>query len=374
MTSLAEIPLSVLQGENLGYKRMGLSAATVLLGGGFVWFALHLKMGIIGVAAAALITTLLTGAVFLKVVKKHIKWFKMSFPSFQQTRQFFHLSFWFMGWNLVMNLMLASDVVILGFLVSAEAVTDYSLTKYAPETLITVIALMNFGITPGLGGIIGSGHLKKAIKLRGEMMSLTWLVTTALGATILVWNRSFLDLWVGPGHFVGPIQALLITLVATQFVLIRSDAGIIDLSLNLRRKVLIGFSSALAVIGTAAFLVGYFKLGVIGLCVGLIVGRTLLSVGYPSIVGRFLGVSLKAQLRSILRPALVTLLLYVFALWLDRHINLGDSSDLIGWLKLIGGVGIAVGTFLVAAFYMGLSGLQQKAILLRLRSVNPRMS
>lgn len=374
IAGLSEIPMSVLQGENLGYKRMGLSTATVLLGGGLVWLALHFNTGITGVAAAALVTTLLTGAVFLKIAKNNAKWFKISFPPFQQTRRFFGLSVWFMGWNLVRNLMLVSDVVILGFLVSAEAVADYSLSKYAPETLISIIALMNIGIAPGLGGIIGSGLFKKAANIRGEIMSLTWMVTTALGATILVWNRSFLHLWVGPGHFVGSSSLFLITLVATQFVLIRSDVGIIDLSLDLRRKVIIGFVSAAATIVIAGILVGYFKLGVIGLCLGLIIGRMLLSIGYPSIVGRFLGVSVQSQLQNSLRPALVTVSLYLFASWLDGRINLGSQTGLMGWINLGGGSGITAGVFLLAAFHLGLSGPQRKSALRRLRALRASRS
>jgi len=370
LTSVATIPTSVLEGENLGYKRMGLTTTTVLLGGGLVWLAMHYQTGLIGVAGAALITTFLTGVVFFKVTQSNAKWFKVSFPPFQQTRQFLGLSFWFLGWNLVMNLMTASDVVILGFLKSPEAVTDYSLSKYAPETLISLIAMMNLGITPGLGGIIGSGDFKKAANIRREMMTLTWLVATAAGAAILTWNRSFLNLWVGPGHYIGSVSGLFITLVVTQFVLIRCDAGIIDISLNLRRKVLMGLLSSLAAISIAVLLVGYFKFGVVGLCCGMIVGRMLLSVGYPSIVGRSLGESISSQLRSSFRPALITILLYSLASWLDSHVNLGGRSGLGGWINFIGGAGITAGVFLVVAFYSGLSGLQRKTIFSRLRAMN----
>ena len=370
LTSLAEIPMSVLQGENLGYKRMGLTTATVLMGGGLVWLAMSLDTGIVGVTVAALITTLVTGAVFLKVAQRNAKWYRISLPSFQQAREFFALSFWFLGWNLVMNLMTASDVVILGLIKSVESVTDYTLSKYAPETLISIIALINFGITPGLGGIIGSGQHKKAASVRAEMMTFAWLVATALGATILVWNRSFLNLWVGPGHYVGPVAAFLITLVVTQFVLIRIDAGIIDLSLNLRRKVLLGLVSAATAIVISGILVGYFKLGVIGLSLGLIIGRMLLSVAYPSIVGRFLGASLVSQLRSSLRPAVITILLYSLASWLAGYINLGKKTVLMGWMSFGGGAVMTAGVFLMMAFYMGLSGLQRKTIFRRLRAAN----
>jgi O-antigen/teichoic acid export membrane protein len=369
MTSLATIPTSVLQGENLGYKRMGLTTATVLSGGVFVWLAMRFKTGLIGLAGAALITTVITGAVFFMVTRSNAKWFKVAFPPFRETRRFLGLSAWFLGWNLVMNLMTASDVVILGFLISPEAVTDYSLSKYAPETMISFIALMNLGITPGLGGIIGARQFKKAADIRAEMMTLTWLVTTAVGATILAWNRPFLHLWVGQGHYVGPVAGLFITLVVTQFVMIRCDAGIIDISLDLRRKVLMGLLSSLAAIAVAGVLVGVFKFGVVGLCVGMIVGRLLLSVEYPSIVGRFLGVSRSSQFLSSLRPALVTLVLYVAASWLDIRFDLGGVSGLKGWIRFLVGAGMTAVVFLAAAFYSGLSGAGRKTLIRRLRAL-----
>jgi len=43
--TVATIPRSVLQGENMGYKRMGLSTLLVFLGAGFTWLALYLNSG-----------------------------------------------------------------------------------------------------------------------------------------------------------------------------------------------------------------------------------------------------------------------------------------------------------------------------------------
>lgn len=370
ITNFTTIPMSVLQGENFGYKRMGLTTATVLLGGGLVWLALHFETGLIGLSAAAFITTLLSGIVFFKITKTNAKWFGISIPSFPQIRQFLGLSCWFQGSNLVNKLMMASDVVILGLLVSAEAVTDYALSKYAPETMINIIAMIIIGVAPGLGGIIGSGHLRKAANIRNEIMAMTWLVTTALGATILIWNRSFLNLWVGPQHYVGRGPTLFIILAVTQFVLIRCDAAIIDLFLDLRRKVLMGFASAGMSIVAMGILVRYFKLGVIGLCLGLIVGRMLLSLGYPSIVGNFLGTNLFSQLRSALRPALVTILVFAFASWLGNFVNLSKKLGLIGWINFIGGAGITAGAFLAVMFFSGLSNPKRVAILRRLREMS----
>ncbi len=367
--SLVHIPRSVLEGQNLGYKRMGLSAMLVFVGAGFTWLALYLDTGIAGVAAAALATTLLTGILFLRVARTYTPWFGVARPSFEAVRRFLGLSWWFLGWNLVMRVMMASDVVVLGVLESAELVTTYSLTKYVPQTVIGLIAIMVFGVTPGLGGIIGSGNLTKATQVRNEIMSLTWLVVTVLGPTVLLCNRAFIRLWVGEEYYAGFIPTLLIVMVFAQFVLIRNDANIIDLTLRLRRKVLFGALSVTLSLIVACVLVRYFKLGIVGLCLGVIVGRSVLSISYPIMVGRFLKVSFSSQLKGILRPVLVAVLLFSLASKLSDLLFTSNWFSASGWIDLILSVGVTFGLVLLLAFYTGLSGDQRRHILRRVRMV-----
>ena len=359
LISLVDVPRAVLKGENLGYKRMGLSALLVFVGGGLTALALYLNFGLVGVAGATLALTLLTGLLFLQVARVYIPWFGIAKPSAQAIRGFLRLSGWFLVWTLVMRLMRASDVVILGFFDSAELVTSYTLTKYVPETIINLVAIVVFGITPGLGGIIGSGNLTKATRVRSEIMTFTWLLVTAMGATILLWNPSFVRLWVGAEYNMGPIPTLLIILMIMQFVLIRNDANIIDLTLDLRHKVLTGLLSATVALVFAGILIGPFKLGIIGLGVGFIVGRSILSFSYPWLVGRLLGVSLYSQLKSVLRPILITILLFWLVLSLDDFLAANT------WLGLIFGSGVTVGVVSLLAFYSGLSGNQRHRILQR---------
>jgi O-antigen/teichoic acid export membrane protein len=369
MFSLAEVPQSVLEGENLGYKRIGLTVGLVFVGGGLTWLALYLHMGIVGVAAAALLTTLLTGLLFLGVVRAYAPWFGIARPSRHMLRRFLSLSWWFLGWNLVMNLMMSSDIVVLGLLDSVESVTAYSLSKYAPETAISVVAIMVFGSAPGLGGIIGTGNLVKAAKIRGEIMSLTWLVVAVLGTTVLLWNRAFVTLWVGSHQYIGTISVLLIVLLVIQFVFIRNDANVIDLTLRLRHKVLLGFLSVALSLAAAAVLVGYFKLGTAGLCVGLIAGRLILSLGYPLLVGRLLQVPFRVQLSAAPRPALATALLFSVALGLDRLMFRSGWGTAIGWIGLALSVTVTFGLASLVAFYTGLSRNQRANIVRRVRAV-----
>lgn len=367
--SLSSVPQSTLQGENLGYKRMGMSVLLVFVGGSFTWLALHFGTGIVGVAFAAVAFTFANGLFFLWVVKNYARWFGMARPRPADVRQLLGLSWWFMGWNLVTNLLLASDVVVLGFLHSVESVTNYSLTKYVPETLIGIIVIIIFGIVPGLGRIIGTGDHEKAIRLRSEINSFIWLIATTLGASILLWNRVFVTLWVGVEHYAGTLPNLLIVIAAMQLVFIRSDGNIIDLTLRMSQKVLLGFAAVILSIAAASLLVGYFRLGIAGLCVGIMAGRSILSLGYPRLIGRFLGAALSSQLSGILRPALVTILLFSLSIAVDSFLSPLPWAGAKGWFLFLLSAGITGLGTLVLSFYAGLSSAKRGIILSRVRGV-----
>jgi len=360
---LALIPQSVLRGENLGYKRMGVSTLFVLVGGGLVALALFLKTGMIGVAAANVVTTALTGLLFLRIVHSHVIWFGIAKPIFSGVRRYFKLSWWFLSWTLVMQLLRAGDVVVLGILDSAELVTRYTLTKYIPETIIGFVAIIVFGITPGLGGVIGSRDLEKAVRVRSEIMIFTWFIVTVVGSTMLLWNHSFVRLWVGEEYYAGIIPNLLIVMMVTQFVFIRNDSNIIDLTLDLRQKVLIGALAAALSAGISSVLVGGYKMGIIGLSLGFVAGQSVLSIGYPFLVGRFLEVSLYSQLKGVLRPAFVTFL------FLGSATALADFVMVKTWLDLVLLAMVTVGLLSSLAFYAGLTGEQRQRLLSRVRHV-----
>ncbi|MCB0082274.1 MAG: hypothetical protein KDE47_15135, partial [Caldilineaceae bacterium] len=259
---------------------------------------------------ASLLATILTGLFFLRVTKNYVHWLGIARPTRAALGRFVGLSGWFLVWRLVMQFMLASDALLLGIFASVSLVTSYSLTKYLPETLVNLVAIVAFGIAPGLGGIIGAGDLRKATAVRGEIQLFTWYVATLLGSLTLLWNDEFLRLWVGPNYHAGMAENLLLMVMVLQFVLIRNDGNVIDLTLNPRRKVILGVLSILLSTGSAMLLMKLLESKIVGLCAGIIVGRLLLTISYPLIVGRFLQIGFPQQLRAALRPGLVTFIFF----------------------------------------------------------------
>lgn len=367
LLSLVEIPHAIMEGENIGYKRMGASAILVLLGGGLTAGAIYLQQGIVGVAVAGLLATLLTGLFFLRVTHSYVHWLGVAKPTRAALGRFVGLSGWFLLWRLVMQFMLASDALLLGIFASVSLVTSYSLTKYLPETLVNLVAIVAFGIAPGLGGIIGTGDLPKANAVRGEIQLFTWYVATLLGSLTLLWNDEFLRLWVGPGYHAGMAETLLLMVMVVQFVLIRNDGNVIDLTLNPRNKVILGIVSILLSTGCAIGLMQLLEAKVVALCAGIILGRLLLTVSYPLIVGRFLQIGLAQQLRAVLRPGLVTALLFGALAWPNSAIALWSSTVATGWFGLIGGGGLSAVALAGLLFFAGMTGPQRAQIVRRIR-------
>jgi hypothetical protein len=361
--TLLSIPRSALAGENLGYKRMGLSTALIVLAGGLMALAIYFDTGITGVAVANAIGTVVTGLLFLRVAKKYLPWFGLAKPSRRNVRWFLGLSGWFTGWKLVYELMTAGDVIALGIFGSAELVTVYTLTKFVSQSLIPLIGVVFEGASPGLGALIGSGETRRGIHVRNEIMSFTWLTCTVLGSSLLLWNRSLVGLWVGERFYAGALPMLLIVVMVMQFTFLGNDARFIDLTLNVRSKVLLGAVSAFLSVGLAAMLIVTTENKIVGMCVGIILGRLLLSMAYPWLIGRMLDYPWGIQMRSLPRPALVTATLFGFALWV------GEGLSARTWTGLVSsGIGTALLLTAVAAG-LGLSRSQRRALSRRVRGI-----
>jgi O-antigen/teichoic acid export membrane protein len=365
LAPIVTLPRAVLTGQNLAYKRMGLSALIVLLGGALTALALHLRAGLAGVAAVPLVTLLLSGALALHVVRRHVPWFGIARPARSSLRRFLDLTLWFLSWRAVLRLAQASDLVVLGTAGSITLVSGYALTKFAPESLVALVGIVISGSTPGLAGIFGAGDLQMARRIRGEIMALTWLVATTAAVTIVLWNQAFVHLWIGTEHFSGAVPNLLITLMMVQWAFIGNDANIIDLTLDLRPKVLTSACSATLSVVLAALLVALLDLGIVGLCLGFIGGRSVLTVAYPLVVGRAFEIDWSTQLAATIRPAVTTAALLALAM------NLVPYAAAAGWVSLVIGVTGTLATAGAVGFFAGLSRPQRARVLNRMRQTVP---
>lgn len=363
---LVLLPEAVLRGMNLGYKRMGLQAGLSVVGGALSVGALYAGGGLVGQAWAQLVLGVLTGVLFLLVVKRFVPWFGFSRPTFADVRSFLRLSVWYFIWTFVHRFILASDIVILGFVASASAVTTYSLTGFAGMTLMSVVTTLLGAVVPGLGGVIGQKQYERAAALRREMMTISWLMLAGMGSTILLWNRSFVSLWVGDEHYAGAWPNLLIVVMIVQFMFIRNDAYVIDLTLQLREKVLMGALAAAVSIVLGALLIP--RLGIAGLCLGMIVGRMALTLSYPLLVRKHLGLSRGRGATVAVRPAVTMGIMFAASAYFGETLLAGD------WAVWLLAVGASFALALALGLFVGLGEDLRRPLvkrLLMLRELRP---
>jgi O-antigen/teichoic acid export membrane protein len=178
-----------------------------------------------------------------------------------------------------------------------------------------------------------------------------------------VWLPSFLDLWVGARYDAGTLATVLICVMVLQLALVRVDSNVIDVTLRVRAKVLLGLFSVAVSAGLAVALVGPAGLGIPGLVAGFIIGRLPLTVAYPWLIGRLLRLQVARQLAAIWRPLATSVAMLAAAIWLRGHVHAG------GWFSLIGLGLVTTALTLVLAAVAGLDDRQRRRVRIRLLRV-----
>jgi O-antigen/teichoic acid export membrane protein len=364
LIGLGTLPESVLRGMNLGYKRMGLQAGLSLVGGALMAAAVYVGAGLIGVAAAGLLLAALTALCFLALVYRQVPWFGVERPRRAEVSSLLGMSLWITLGDVVSKLM-ASDVLVLGMVVSASAVTTYVLTGYAARLALNLHSLSAEAVMPGVAGVIGGQSFERAALLRRELLAVTGIFVSAVGSTILLWNRSFVVLWVGAENYAGAWTNLLIVLVAVQSAFIRCDAYLIDAALQPGRRVRVGIVAGFVAL---ALSVGFTHLGgMVGLCIGILAGRTIQTIGYPLLVRDCLRHSPGLSMFWLARPLTVMSLLFIGSTYLGQQVLLQH------WLTWL----VAVVATLVLAFAValavGLPGSLRTAVTQRMLQMTRRL-
>jgi O-antigen/teichoic acid export membrane protein len=332
ISGLVGLPNAVLRGMNLGYKRMGVAAALVVLSGVLTVAAVRLGWGLVGVSIAECAGTTITAVVFWVVTKRLLPWLGVARPSRQEIRRFFGYSGWLLFAILMSKATLASDVVLLGMIISSAGAAVYTLTGYVSQVALGMAAMILAAALPGLGGILGKGDVEHAAAIRSEMMALSWLLVIGTGVSILAWNHSFVTLWVGRDMYAGSTVNLLLVLLTAQLVFQRNDSNLIDVSLDVRNKAMLG-GAGLVVSVALGWLLGS-RHGMAGLVAGFLAGRMVTGIAYPVLAGSRVQVALSAQARALMRPGLVTAALFGAAF------VMGESVHLRTWPALLAAVAV----------------------------------
>jgi hypothetical protein len=141
----------------------------------------------------------------------------------------------------------------------------------------------------------------------------------------------------------------------------RIDGDFINLQLTaIGRKVLIGGLSVTASIILAVIAVKWLKAGVNGMCLGYILGRLVLSVSYPAMVGRLLDVSFAAQAKASIRPMIVNIAVFGGLTFFSMRFTLES------WLALAFAGSLSAMLIAIVGFLTGLSAESRREVISRI--------
>lgn len=355
MFKIMDLFESVLRGMNLGFKGMGIRSVLMALGGSLKVFAIILGYGLVGLAIVQVVIAVITGLTFYWLVKKNVPWFGFGKTSKEKMFSYGKLSGWFMATMLANTLLYHSEKVVLGFIAGPELVTIYVLTLFTSTAMKSMVDSVISGVVPGIGNFFGKKEFEKIKVSRKTIFLLVWWSTFAIGISVLVFNNSFLGLWVGEGKYAGNLENLLIILISIQYTFYFTSGTFINVTLDLKRKVTLSGLSAVTTIGLAFILIPHFK--IVGLCISILIGRLFLSIGLPMFLRKKINDDSNVWTLENIRPAAITLIGLIAASLLQHKIQIDN------WVLLFLYGAVLTGLLIVVYWFVGFSNSQRQLLL-----------
>jgi O-antigen/teichoic acid export membrane protein len=330
-----------------------------MAGGIITGYVAYQGYGIVAVAGVQIFTGLFSLIAYSVIAWRHIQWLGLKLPSRKVFLSTANRSVWFSLWGFINAWILMGDVIMLGALVEAALVSKYVLTLYASQMISMVILTVISAVLPGLGGLIGNNEFERAEKVRKESMLYSWCLSVSICATVIVMNPSFVTLWVGDVQFAGNDVNAMLAIAVFQLVFINLDASMLNLALDIKRKVLLGMVSVLVTLALMLILVPEYNL--LGMCFALIIGRSILTFSYPKIIADFFQATESKVLQS--RHYLATIGIFFVAYLLSKEIQVNS------WGILILSAAAMMLTILLVNYYVVLTRDQKHVISARIKAV-----
>ena len=327
ITPLFGIPESVLIGTNQGkvtyYNDIVWSIVAALL----MYMTIVLDFGLEELAYIILSITVLKGLNLLLLTRKRVVWFALLKPDKREVISFFKFSSWVLGWAFISRFLLSSEILLISIFIGSESVSKYIFTAYVAITGVSVAAIITSAVTPGLGMLIGKKDYLKSQKVVRELREFSFTFGVFVGTMVIILNESFISLWTGQELFLGWEINLLIVLLMIQLISIRNEAFLIDLSLNIRTKVLLGVASVLLSFTFAIMSYWHISESISSLLLGILIGRFVLFVMFPFLTNKMIDNTFRQFLSF--KQILMGVIFISIASWINQNQLLSSWSDLL---------------------------------------------
>lgn len=329
LAGLLSVPHAVLVGVNQGYKTMLVTTAAIVLANAAMIVVAVYGAALWSLAAIVLVAAIANAAVTWIVARRAVPWWGVSPPTRSDVRRVLGYSTWTLGWVAVDKIFLACELIVISITAGALVVAKYTFTTYVAQFVLAIAMVTASGFIPKLGAQLAD-HQRDAAAATAR--SLRHLVIAVIGlgcSAILAFNGAIVTLWVGHEQYLGTTLNILLVICTLQFAMIRMDGQILDVTMRIGPKVMIGLiSSAGGIVAGAAT---YALTGdLVDTLLVIIILRFLSNVMFPVLVARAIPGS-APPLRAAVSAGTLLALSFIIALLIDGG-TLSLTPALLLWM------------------------------------------
>ncbi len=256
--------------------------------------------------------------------------------------------------NIAGRLSILSDNIVVAFLMGPAQVVPFLLTQRLPVFAQTQLQALGGGTWAAMAELHFTGQHTLFRQRLLEITRLVAVLATAVLVPILLFNRMFVTLWVGPREFGGWGVNLLAVLDAFFLAIISFWGWLFSGTGRVGR--LLPQQVAGAVVNLTASLILTYRYGLVGPLLGTLI--TYVGISVPVLfwlLQRDFGVSSLRLFMAIAGP------LFYAAVFLALLKAAGGGGAPAGWVSLLWRFLLVATTFLASAWYVLVSG-QERAL------------
>jgi O-antigen/teichoic acid export membrane protein len=251
--------------------------------------------------------------------------------------------------GLATQVILYTDRLVIGKIISLAAVAVFSLTVRIPEVGMGLLARITDNAGPSAAEILNKGDVAQARAYFHRLMLVIAVLSTVALWIMAAMNEWFIRLWIGPSFFAGRIVLLLALIVMLQQTLTRAGVAFLNAKGIARPLSVMALVEATLNIALSIFL-GY-HLGLVGVLLGTVVAAALTSMWYvPQLLRKHIGLSYRDYwLRTLLLPIAC---LSALGFGLDLFVRALQRAGAHSWVSFLT-IGSAVSVLMILGAWIG---------------------
>ncbi len=277
--------------------------------------------GIVALAICELASVLIGSAIVLALARRIYPELRLQLgrPRREVLRKIWSYSFYAFLLTVAIQLIYETDNLVVGAVVSASAVTFYSIGNSLCNYARQLISAMTLAFTPAASGYDAQGESAKLRALYYHGTRATMIISLPIAITFLIRGTTFIALWMGPQY--APTSGPVLAILAVAFMLNAPNSVASSIAWGVGKHKIAAMwivPEAIANFTLSIFLARW--IGIYGVAIGTLIPNLVTSqVMWPRLVRQLVGVTYHEVWREIWGPVYLCAIPFAAAsYWVNR--------------------------------------------------------